>query len=222
MKLKLPSFSDSGCTFLSACGDLESPSSDLAASLREIQDEEFVARYKSNGEAALVRLFFHQNEGRSHIHMDLAPRNAFASPPKVTSTKAQIDKLLGRLEGKLLHVTVYGHYSADQIAIGSLLATVSLEAEVGELVMKLTGGELSFEGSSPADLDTPKPPAQSLPEVVPKGLTKVRWMARGGRTSLQLYLDADTRMDSDYLIRLFHTGKEAAFRIIGGPSGGKR
>ncbi len=149
MIVRLPSFADTECRFLTACGQVATDRSDVLKWLRGQKTME--AQYRRSGCTGYVRVMFGGKRG-GHLHVDVAAREFFLkhhrSPPRPTHKIAEVREALGRVAGYDISSRIAGTYFVDQEKLPPFVkSTIAETTSVRDVSIKTTGGTLSVTGA---------------------------------------------------------------------------
>lgn len=145
MSVRLPTFEDSHCQLMTACGEIVSQDAQLLKWLKK--QKSLDARYRGAGRSAYVHAGFGGSSGR-HVHIDVAPREFFRrSPPKTKNSIAEVRKVLAKTEGHQINVHVDGLYVVQESNCSAIIQATRLKIQEGDVSIATTGGRLAVEGA---------------------------------------------------------------------------
>lgn len=152
MKLRLPDFSTSYCTFLSLCGTLKDASAASKESFFNAGGDrlDWTTTYSKSGTKVFLRLLGFPRIPGIHFHIDLSPASAFTGgTPHRTHTLKAFQEKLSALEDHKLDVVTIASWTvpSDQVAADRKYPWASeIRVVSGALSMTLIGAEFEITG----------------------------------------------------------------------------
>ncbi len=149
MIIRLPSFADTKCRYLTACGRVATDRSDVLKWLRRQKTME--ARYRRSGCTGYVHVMFWGEDG-NHLHVDVAAREYFLkrrrSCPRPTRKIAEVRRAFDRVAGYDISSRITGTYFVAQEKLPPFVqSTIAETTSVRDVSIKTTGGTLSVAGA---------------------------------------------------------------------------
>lgn len=147
MGIELPTFENSRCLLLTACGKLRTNELRTKGSLRA--EDPKVARYLTSAGTALVRAWL-AGKPVKYLHVDCALREFFPKNkvPKATHKKDEVLKIIESVLGTDIDVSIVGCFEVPIIELpeSGIIRSLSLEQKTVDVSIKLTGGSFSLTG----------------------------------------------------------------------------
>jgi hypothetical protein len=151
MALQLPSFEDTACLYLIACGRLLTDDNQVLRWLKE--PRRFLARYGSAQRTRLIRLATGGEDlGHFHFHIDIATRQLFERKltslvPKPTHKLADVSKAYAKVRGQQIDVDITGAFLVPISELPLSIRSTLAETREGDVVVQMTGARLSIRGT---------------------------------------------------------------------------
>lgn len=143
MSIILPTFTNTCCTVISACGKISEK--------RSIKtDVEKVAKYGRGKEQVFIRTII-SGEKETHLHIDFASKDNFPDKktPKTTHKIEDIKKTIKELFTKEIEVHITGCFKTNVNAIpasGLIRSLYTEKKRDHDVSIRLTGAKLSLSG----------------------------------------------------------------------------
>ena len=194
MAFSLPTFENSRCQGLTACGMLQTKDKDLIRWIDARKNEAIVAHYKASGEPALIRVVFGGTTD-CHVHIDVLKRSFFLNRPvpKRTTPLAEIQIALAHVSGEQIIVESRSRFfvSINDLPRKGIARATSFVVKQDNLSIKMTGARFSIQGAP---------------------IQEINWFYRD-KDSIGVDLEAvvSTTIQDDYLTSLLEMA-ETAFR----------
>lgn len=153
MRLKLPSFKNSYCTYLDLCGHIDSPGEEVLSGFLDGEEWlDMTIRYVAPEGGARLRLFaFATGSHHLHFHLTLALNSHFDTlpPPPATHKRDEIEKKLAPLRDLDIHVRTRAQWRlapADLQKGRRYPWTPEVRSQFGGLTMTLVGATFEITG----------------------------------------------------------------------------
>ena len=148
MGIELPTFENSYCFLLTACGELGGK--EIRTKRWPREEDPKVARYRTASGTALVRAWLAGKPVR-HLHVDCVLREFFPENkiPKATHKKAEVLKVIESVMGTEIDVSVVGCFKMPMTKLpkGGVIRSLSVEQKTGDVSIRLTGGSYALTGA---------------------------------------------------------------------------
>lgn len=154
MRLDLPGFADSYCTYVDVCGDIAKPSAQIVSNLfGKRKDVDLTIGYRSSQGDARARFsaFPPDDDYPSlHFHITIAPTSFFRStPPKATHKRVDFDQKVDRLRSTDVVVRTRAYWRVAKARLKSDRQypwAPDVRTGFGGVSMTLVGAEFEISG----------------------------------------------------------------------------
>jgi len=199
MAVELPTFENSYCLSLTACGRLKGK---ILTKRGSLDEEPKVARYRAASGTAFVRAWL-TDKPAQHLHIDCALRKIFPEDkiPKVTGKKADVLEIINSVLGAQIDVSIGASFEVPRtkLAESGIIRALSVEQKTVDISVKITGCDLSLTGAP---------------------VNKIQWSTREGknRTVVDVRMEADRSLmvSEKYLTECWDwINNQFAFFVLG-------
>ena len=147
--MHFPDFKASYCRAFTACGYLESPAASIVEFVDALPEKrlQMIAGYRA-AKRALVRVMI-TSEKRLHLHVDVATRSLFATPPRASYERKDVVNLLRHFLGARIHVAIRAAHEiplTDLAYARNLPHSMGRKRQTGGIEIEITGADISITG----------------------------------------------------------------------------
>lgn len=178
MSFRFPSFADSRCVGLRACGNLMTKDKGILKWLRE--QEELRARYRAQDRTGAVLVGTGGTSGNT-VHIDVAMPGFFRRGlPKATHKVSEVRKALKRLYGLEIDVGITGRFYVGLQELPPVITSMIADTTAGDVSLRTIAGTFAVTGAP---------------------IFMIDWRIRESRNDVRVDLDAAAtlKIDDDYL-----------------------
>jgi len=145
MSFRFPSFADSKCVSLTACGRLVTDDKPL---LKWISTQETLqARYRAKNRTGFVFVSM-GGEAKDAVHIDVSMPEYFRKGlPKATNKISEVRAAVERLYGIRIDAHIAGRYLVGLKNLPPMIASLIADTTVGEVSLRTIGGTIAVTGA---------------------------------------------------------------------------
>jgi len=108
-----------------------------------------MSSFRKRSKTYYVRILTGESAKKNHVHLEIASRTIFQSPPKATAKSAEIASLFDKLAGLTLNLNATAEFESSiaDLPERGLTRLYSGENKTGDVSMQMTQGSFAITGS---------------------------------------------------------------------------